>query len=101
MPFEKGNKAALGNRGGGRRSKKDEELRELMVQKAIGKYVKALRSLEDLTDKQIERISKLVMPVVVKNMPSIMANDAKNPLIQISKEIAEKNELTQSTEGDS
>ena len=94
MTFVKGHTQSKGNKGGGRRSKKDEELRELMVQKAIGKYVKALRSVDSLTDKQIERINKLIMPIVSKSMPTMLGNDPKNPLIEISKEIAEKNELT-------
>jgi len=91
--FEKGNQCAKGNKGGGRKSKKDEYLRELMVEKAIGKYVKGLRQVDKLTDKQVDRLHKLVMPVVSKSLPNIMANDTKNPLIEISEAIAKKNKL--------
>ena len=88
MPFEKGNKLGITSGGGGRMSKRDESLRELVVEKAMGKYLKALTRLGDdkgkgMTDKQVQRIKDLCLPVVVKDMANKIANPDGSKIEQV------------------
>lgn len=64
----------IGNKGGGRKSARDERLRELVVSKALGKYIKALRDVENMDDKQWVRIKEMCLPVVTKDMANKLAN---------------------------
>ncbi len=54
----------------GRKSLKQEYSREEMVVKALGKWAKAIRSMDDLTPAQLDRYNKLIMPIVSKAMPT-------------------------------
>ena len=83
MPFKEGNKEGTKSNGGGRKSKKDEELRELLVQKAIGKYIKALRNLDSMSDKQWTRIKEMCLPVVTKDMATKLADNKGDKLESI------------------
>jgi len=78
-------RGTIGNKGGGRKSRKDEELREFVVQKALGKYLKALTRLGDgkksgMSDKEFQRIKDMCLPVVTKDMATKLADNEGNKL---------------------
>ena len=95
MAAPKGNQFAKGGKGGGRQSIKDERLRELVVSKALGKYVKALRDIGGndsigMNDKQFNRIKEMCLPVVLKDMATKLAGNKGQPLEELTTETKDK-----------
>lgn len=83
MTFKKGHTKSIGNKGGGRLSRKDEELRELAVQKAIGKTVKVMTNLDGVTDKQVQRVKDICLPIVVKDLTNKIGNPDGSKIEQV------------------
>jgi len=80
---------------GGRKSARDERLRELVVAKAIGKVLKTLRDMEGMNDKEYTRIKEMCLPIVTKDMANKMANaDGSNIEQVLVKFIDENNKDT-------
>lgn len=90
MKFQEGNQHGTKSKGGGRPSRKDEDLREFVVAKAIGKYTKALTNLEGMSDKQFQRIKDMCLPVVVKDMATKLAGHKGEKLEPLSPDVEDK-----------
>lgn len=72
-----------GNKGGGRPSRKDEALRELVVQKAIGKVVKIMTNIDGVSDKQLSRVKDICLPIVVKDLTNKLGNPDGSKIEQV------------------
>lgn len=74
----------------GRKSARDERLREKAVSLAIGKYVKALENMQGMNDKEFQRIKDMCLPVMTKDMATKLAGHKGEKLEPLAVETQEK-----------